>query len=425
MRIGVFYENEGLPNMDLSRPDLGNPGVGGTQYCFLLLLFYLKKYRPNWQLIAYRLLESKFPSGIQQKYVCGYQDLVNQAFIDNCDFIIIKAKYDNELIKAVKTSKIPIIFWGHNYYLAPLADFISSTRNIVANVFVGKQQYDRYIDHDIIFKSISIFNMIPDPFNKIERSKTSMDVVYMGSLTPEKGFHLLAKIWKDIIKEVPDAKLKVIGGGNLYSRNTKLGPLGIADIKYEETFIKYLTEKESCQLMPSVEFLGVLGKEKYEIFKNASVGVVNPSGRTETFGMGIVEMGFCELPVVTLNVNGHPDTVINGITGILENNLSGIKKSIILLLKNRTLNYRLGKEAKLRTKRVAPENIVPKWIELIEGLKNGNETKLFHYKRISSPYLNNFKLVRVINRFIRYKLGIKIMPSLISIESYIHSKVIK
>ena len=51
--------------------------------------------------------------------------------------------------------------------------------------------------------------------------------------------------------------------------------------------------------------------------KNTSVGVVNPSARTETFGMGAIEMNCAGLPVVTLGKNGYPDTIENGVTGYL------------------------------------------------------------------------------------------------------------
>lgn len=37
-----------------------------------------------------------------------------------------------------------------------------------------------------------------------------------------------------------------------------------------------------------------------KFFLSSSVGVVNPSARTETFGMGAIEMNCAGLPVVTL-----------------------------------------------------------------------------------------------------------------------------
>ena len=48
------------------------------------------------------------------------------------------------------------------------------------------------------------------------------------------------------------ARLQVIGGGNLYSRNCSLGRMGIADKLFEEEFFPYLSEEG--ELLPSVTF---------------------------------------------------------------------------------------------------------------------------------------------------------------------------
>lgn len=71
------------------------------------------------------------------------------------------------------------------------------------------------------------------------------------------------------------ARLQVIGGGNLYSRNCSLGRMGIADKLFEEEFFPYLSEKG--ELLPSVTFQGILGVKNTK-FLSSSVGVVNPSG---------------------------------------------------------------------------------------------------------------------------------------------------
>ena len=56
--------------------------------------------------------------------------------------------------------------------------------------------------------------------------------------------------------------------------------------------------------MKSVHFCGNMGIEKLEIYNRTTVGVVNPSARTETFGLSAVEMEACGIPVVTKSGNG-------------------------------------------------------------------------------------------------------------------------
>lgn len=44
MRIAIYYDDSGSKELDLSSPEKGNPGVGGTQFCFLMLMNYLKRH---------------------------------------------------------------------------------------------------------------------------------------------------------------------------------------------------------------------------------------------------------------------------------------------------------------------------------------------------------------------------------------------
>ena len=44
MKVFVYIDDKNFLNTNLSHPDLGNPGIGGTPYCFALLLFFYKIY---------------------------------------------------------------------------------------------------------------------------------------------------------------------------------------------------------------------------------------------------------------------------------------------------------------------------------------------------------------------------------------------
>ncbi|KAA6336318.1 hypothetical protein EZS27_015510 [termite gut metagenome] len=53
MRVAFLYSNRGIGAIDCSNPNLGNPGVGGTQFCYLLLMYYLSCFKKEWDIIAY------------------------------------------------------------------------------------------------------------------------------------------------------------------------------------------------------------------------------------------------------------------------------------------------------------------------------------------------------------------------------------
>lgn len=89
------------------------------------------------------------------------------------------------------------------------------------------------------------------------------------------------------------------------------------DTEYiSEWNIKGITDRAG-ELLPSVHFHGVMGEEKKELIARTSVGVANPSGRTETFGISAIDFSSRGVPVVTIASGGFLDTVENEKTGLL------------------------------------------------------------------------------------------------------------
>ena len=70
MNIGFYFFDKGLSGVDCSRPDLGNPGVGGTQYCFLLLIYYILRFDPkSYRVRVYCSSDCFFPQGVEKVLV--------------------------------------------------------------------------------------------------------------------------------------------------------------------------------------------------------------------------------------------------------------------------------------------------------------------------------------------------------------------
>ena len=116
---------------------------------------------------------------------------------------------------------------------------------------------------------------VPNP----ERKK--YDAVFIGRFHPQKGILQLLDIWKYVISQKKDARLAVIGVGDL-----------------ENEVKKKLTKYE---LINSVTLFGFRdGIEKIRIFKDSKI-VVEPSIYASG-GMGIVEAMSCGLPGVCFDL---------------------------------------------------------------------------------------------------------------------------
>lgn len=404
MIIGFYFNDLGFSELDLSHPLAGNNGIGGTQYCFILLADALLKYTNN-QVIFYHYNENVLPDGTISKLIGGRDEIIDRAIDDKIDVLLFKAEGVSGFVKALNSSNLHAVPWAHNYlYSEELTEYCNNPA-ISRVVFVGHEMYDRYIDHPIRNKATYIYNMFDGRvFNARPMPKVPV-VSYTGSLVPAKGFHILAKVWKEIIKEVPNAQLYVIGDGKLYDRNAELGAYGIAQKSYEDQFMPHLTV--DGDLMDSVHFLGTMGKEKLEIYEKTTVGVMNPTGRTETFGLSAIEMSACGIPVVTKRANGLYDTVIDGETGYLIKSKKELANRIIRLLTDNRLNDTMGKNGKkFADTAFLPENIVKQWESLFEEIKEGRQTKEI---APSKHYANNAKWLRIINHKIR-NAGIHTKP---------------
>ena len=416
MKIAFYLPPMGNRIIDAVNPELGNPGIGGTQYQMILLAHLLSKEKPEWQIFCFAENDMLLSEKVNFVKISEniFLDTINRLKID----ILVSPNLNPPILQKLDLPKyLNIVVRSGNSIDIKKSYFIEKKENVKANVFVGKQFYDNFLDNNIIKKSKYIFNMIVDPCEQnIKREINSKIVVYMGALVKTKGFLELAKIWKDILKDVPDAKLYVIGSGKLYNTDKELGVLGIADKEFEDDFLPYISDKNG--LLPSVKFLGVLGKEKYDVFSKASVGVANPSGVSETFCSTVIEMNCASLPVVSIDKFSLPDVVKNGQTGLLGKNNRQIKKHIVRLLRDDELNERLGLNAKEFVKNFSPQKMIGQWIELFQQVQGG--TFAPEYDPPASPYNNRYKWLRIINRFLRFNLKLSFLPPITNIKPYIN-----
>lgn len=124
-----------------------------------------------------------------------------------------------------------------------------------------------------------------------------LTVCYMTdeAMLRKKGIDILLKAWKDLIAEVPDARLTIGGGGQ-----------GI------QIVVKWCREYGIEQ---NVELTGQLSREQVAAQMQACDVFVLPS-RYETFGVVYIEAMACGKPVIAA-ANGGPDDFVKDFNGIL------------------------------------------------------------------------------------------------------------
>lgn len=408
-KIGIFFANQKIRNIDLRRPQDGNPGIGGTQYLFVLLAYYLSQRNNGFDVTVYCNRDCPLPDSIRWVSAIHMGNLFEAAQNDGIDVLIMGPLANARQLARASEYNTKIITWSHKPLRPNELHFTTACANVARNVFVSKQHYGLHIDHEIIEKSTFIFNFI-NPVHGSRTDEGASVVAFMASITPDKGFHLLAKVWKYVVKRVPEAKLRVIGSGNLYDREAQLGEYGIADVGYERQFIKYLTD-ESGRLLESVEFVGVAGQNKDEVLGDVSIGVVNPLG-TETFCLAAVEMQSRGIPVVGKGRVGLIDTVRHGQTGELYHFDLQLKHRLVSLLRDPERRERYAEAAmEFANKTFSVERALAAWEEAMNQVLSGQDAVYVRQDHIFS----DFKWLRILNRYLRKLTMFRRIPSLLEI----------
>lgn len=340
-RVAFYLDNAAIASTDCSKVLDGNPGIGGTEWLIIAISTLLAKRDNNIEVVLYTTCHTSLPDGLNNAIVNDLSEAIAVANSDNVDYLVVKHLAENIINHTfdVKTEHLSIICWCHVFVCHWELDYYADNNAISKIVFVGREMYDLYRDHRIYSKATYIYNCVPSGnarewvrLNPYENRPNT--IVYVGSLVPFKGFHLLAEAWPEIKRQVPDAEMFVIGSGKLYNKESALGKWHIADSEYEDLFMPFLLL--NGKLHPDVHFMGVMGEEKKEILAHSRVGVPNPSGITETFCLSAVEMQMYGCRIATINYPGYLDTVRNG---KLYNRSGSLADTVVELLNSSDCHY--------------------------------------------------------------------------------------
>lgn len=369
-KVAFYCDMSGINGKDISDICIGNPGIGGTQYLFLLVSTLLNLNNSNNEVIF-------FSNG---KMIFRDVDipLVEVESLDEClkkckekliDILVVREYEVLRNIKLFDKYNLKIVVWMHNNATSKLKRIASSRDYIRKVLCVSEQQYVNMKKASCFPKCGYINNCFPDAF--FENSCFNHNgklVVYIGAIVPQKGVHNLLNIWKYVQEVNPNVKLVIIGGASLRNVKEQQGNLGVAKPKYEKLLLSIIKRIRN----PQIEFKGVLPWIEIEkILNQAQVGVVNPSKsmRDETFCLSAIEMESRGIPVVSrLRGDGLCTTILHECTGYLMKTDKEIADRIIYLLNNNSIRCKMGGNAKKHAVQFAASKIIPEWDSMFQEL---------------------------------------------------------
>src|SRR3989344_8008156 len=171
-------------------------------------------------------------------------------------------------------------------------------------------------------------------------------LISTGRLVPWKGFDKLIEIMPEILKEISDAKLVIIGSGP----EREALELKVKSLKLQDKVI--LTNQ-------------LAHKDTLEYLKAGDVFVLNTG--YEGFSHFLLEAMAMEIPIITTNVGGNPELIENGKNGILAeyNNEEELRKKIIELAKNEMRRYELTRNAKQKVEEFGAGKMLEETIKIL------------------------------------------------------------
>lgn len=230
---------------------------------------------------------------------------------NNYEYIIAHQTHWNNGKFSFGNENLPkTILWLQNQTsFREVSDFFSASGNQIvcpshyhANLYRAARGWSR--------RASVIPNPLPNCFLKLPFEKVqSRQLIFVGAITPNKGFSEVMQIWSHLSKAGADLNLVVAGGIGLHSGLVATGPLGIADAKFESDKILPWLGKLPSGYKP--RFIGSVCPEtlKGEI-QRSWAGLVNPAKEhPETFCVAAAEIQACGRTVFSVLSGALNETV--------------------------------------------------------------------------------------------------------------------
>jgi len=370
MRLAFFLDNRGIAGHgSLPDPSCGNPGIGGTEYAFLALVRLLQGSPLQVQLLltAPQRVEGIDSAGVA--LVSGLAEAIQAAEV--CVGLVFRPGFaDAADWEALEHSPVPLLPWLHNLGCDQQGRY-EALAAVRRWLLVSGPQLDAFRHSRLARRAVVLPNPVAvPPTQRLPRSldlaTSATDLAYVGALTPFKGFDRLAGQWASIARACPEARLRVFGGADLYGTRAASGAL----TPYERHCRQLL---EQGGYADRVLFEGSCGLERYRALEQVAVGVVNPSGRDETFCLAAAEFSACGIPVLAPRRHALIHTVQDQRTGVLVDSDQQLLAEAIALLQNPQRAWGLGAEGQRYVQQAfGPEAVQRAWLQLAQELVEGH-----------------------------------------------------
>lgn len=183
----------------------------------------------------------------------------------------------------------------------------------------------------LIPNGVDIHNFKPGVGGKELRDSLKLGgnkiILTVSRLTPKNGVDLIIRAFPKILKEIPDVKLVIVGGGT------------------QEKELRVLTKK--LNVWSNVIFIGDVPHREIPKYMDMADVFIRPS-LAEGFGIVFIEAMACETPTIGTRVGGIVDIIKDRENGLLvePKNKDEIAQAILKILNDKEFALKLAKNGR-------------------------------------------------------------------------------
>lgn len=250
---------------------------------------------------------------------------------------------------AKKTLNIPYIVWGQGSDIYLPERFLRLTskytlRNadaVLALTEDMKREMQNICDREVSVVPNGIDFGRFEISSRVQKEGDGRTIIFVGRLHPIKGVHYLLEAMVTVLREMPNAKLVIVGDG------------------IERLRLEALAEKldlESCihfaGQMPQEEIPGVMHQADIFVLPSLSEGL--PVVLLESMAAG--------LPIVATNVGGVPEVLEDRVNGYLVEveRPDDIATRVLMLMKNDNIRKEMSANNRMKAKMFAWDTVAEK-----------------------------------------------------------------
>ena len=264
--------------------------------------------------------------------------------------------------------EVKIVLHMECEWLSQLSKALIGPRLARTNLILGcsefvtnrvKERFPHFSDRcHTLYNGIDATRFADDRIIGKTRNAANPTVIFVGRVSPEKGVHVLLDAMARVVKQLPEARLEVIGAfGNVpaeYVLSVSDDPI-VKDLArfygpdgsslYEASLRDQI---QAHRLHDRVQFVGnVPNAQLHERLRSADL-LVFPSVWEEPFGIPPVEAMAMGIPVIATRSGGMTETVLHQKTGLLvgRNDPADLASAVLRLLKDPKQANEMGKAAR-------------------------------------------------------------------------------